>query len=178
VLSSLNIFDAIVCVALIVSAITGFNAGLMRSLAAILGYISAMPIAVAVTARLSPAFDGAAASLTTPWAQNSILFFGVFLGAGLLIGALLRIAVNDLFGPSINWADRLAGSALGVIRIGLVAVAVVVVFDRIIPADRQPGFLQGSNLRPALSRAGQQGLRSLPPDIAAYIDQLKTDRKI
>jgi membrane protein required for colicin V production len=174
VLSSINIFDAIIYTALVFAAITGFNAGLVRSLAVILGYILAMPLAVATAAHLLPAAEGS----TAPWTQNSILFFGIFLGAGLIIGALLRFTINDLFGPSISLPDRFAGSFLGVIRICFVAITVVIVFDRIIPNDRQPAFLQSSNLRPLLSRAGRQGFKSLPPDVASYIDQLKKDRKI
>jgi membrane protein required for colicin V production len=33
-------------------------------------------------------------------------------------------------------------------------------------------------LRPLLSLAGQQGVKSLPPDIVTYIDRLKKDRNI
>jgi membrane protein required for colicin V production len=38
--------------------------------------------------------------------------------------------------------------------------------------------LTGSRLRPILSIAGHMGLNSLPPDITAYIDQLKKDRQM
>jgi len=47
-----------------------------------------------------------------------------------------------------------------------------------VPADRQPAFLNGSQLRPLLSQVGQRGFRSLPPDVVAYIDRLKRDRRI
>jgi membrane protein required for colicin V production len=67
---------------------------------------------------------------------------------------------------------------LGAVRIALVAVTTVLVFDRIIPADREPAFLKGSQLRPILLMAGQRGLKSLPPDITAFIDQLKKDQRI
>ena len=63
-------------------------------------------------------------------------------------------------------------------RVGLIAVSVVVVFDQIVPADRQPPYLSGSWLRPILSTAGQMGLKSLPADITAYVDRLKKDRRI
>jgi membrane protein required for colicin V production len=53
---------------------------------------------------------------------------------------------------------------------------VVVIFDRVIPVDRQPQFLTGSRLRPYLSAAGQAGLRTLPPEIEDYIDRLKHAR--
>ena len=60
----------------------------------------------------------------------------------------------------------------------LLAVVLVLVFDRIIPPGREPAFLKGSQWRPVLSQAGQQGLRALPPDIEAYIDRLKRERGI
>jgi membrane protein required for colicin V production len=47
-----------------------------------------------------------------------------------------------------------------------------------VPADRQPAYLIGSQLRPLLSAAGQKGFKTLPPDMVAYIDRLKKDRRI
>jgi membrane protein required for colicin V production len=54
----------------------------------------------------------------------------------------------------------------------------VLIFDQLVPPDRQPAYLTGSQLRPLLSVAGQKGFRSLPPDAVAYIDRLKKDRRI
>jgi membrane protein required for colicin V production len=170
----MNSFDAVVSALAMVAVITGFNAGILRSLATILGYVSAMPIAVGTTSFLSGTFGHTDA----PWAENSLLFFGVFLGTGMVLGALLRAAVNETVGSDIGIVDRLAGSALGAGRIGLVAVTMVVIFDQLIPADREPAFLSGSRLRPILSIAGRSGLKSLPPDVAAYIDRLKQNRRI
>jgi membrane protein required for colicin V production len=52
------------------------------------------------------------------------------------------------------------------------------IFDQLVPPDRQPGFLTGSQLRPLLSEAGQMGFKSLPPDVATYVDRIKKDRRI
>ncbi|MDR3468802.1 MAG: hypothetical protein P4M07_22970 [Xanthobacteraceae bacterium] len=52
------------------------------------------------------------------------------------------------------------------------------VFDRLMPADRQPGLLRESRLKPVLSLCGGLGLRSLPPELAAQIDRIKKDRQI
>ena len=120
----------------------------------------------------SPAIGGA--SLT----QNSPLFFGAFLGDGMGLGKLMRIALDDAIGPQTGLGDRLAGAALGAVRVGLVAVTVVLIFDALVPPDRQPAYLAGSQLRPLLSVAGQKGFKSLPPDVVAYIDRLKKDRRI
>jgi membrane protein required for colicin V production len=119
-----------------------------------------------------------AANSSVAWMRNSFLFFGVFLAIGVVLGALLRGAVNEMVGARIGIADRLAGSGFAAIRIGLVAVLIVVIFDRIIPADVDPDFLRGSRLRPILSLAGQKGLKSLPPETTAFIDRLKKERGI
>jgi len=171
----MNGFDAAVCILLLVAVVTGFRAGLLRSTATILGYVSAMPIAVAAT----PLISAVPMDKSNPaWAQNSLVFFAVFLVTAIVLGALLRIAVSETVGPSVSLVDRLAGSVFSAVRIGLVAMTVVVIFDRLIPMDRQPAFLNGSQLRPILSMAGQKGLKSLPPDITEFVDQLKGDRRV
>jgi membrane protein required for colicin V production len=45
-----------------------------------------------------------------------------------------------------------------------------------IPSHVQVPFLTGSRLKPILSEAGQMGLKSLPPDVVAVIDQLKRNK--
>jgi membrane protein required for colicin V production len=171
----MNSFDAVVYALLIVAIVTGFHAGFLRSVATILGYVIAMPIAVKGTPLLSPAL---ASPATAPWPEWSLAFFGTFLFAGILFGALLRTGVSALVGPNASLPDRLLGALFGAIRIGLIAVTVVLVFDRIIPADREPAFLRESQLRPVLSAAGQHGLKSLPPDVTAFLDQLKKERRL
>jgi membrane protein required for colicin V production len=52
------------------------------------------------------------------------------------------------------------------------------VFDQLVPADRQPPFLTGSQLPPLFSAAGQMGFKSLPPEAAAAIDRIKKERRI
>jgi membrane protein required for colicin V production len=148
---------------------------LLRSAVTILAYLIAMPIAVWATSLVSPGIDG---KVDSPWAQNSLLLFGIFLLAGIGLGKLMRMALDETIGPGAGIGDRLAGAALGALRVGLVTITVVVVFDQLVPPDRQPAFLTGSQLRPLLSMAGQTGFRSLPPDVAARIDRLKKDRRI
>ncbi len=171
----MNSFDAVVYFVALVAIISGFNAGLLRSIATIMGYLAAMPVAMAAMPYASRML---ADKLDAGVAQNSLTFFAVFLVIGMALGALLRTAISESVGPRICLPDRLAGSMLGAVRVALVAVTMVLIFDRIIPADRQPAFLVGSKLRPILLIAGQNGLKSLPPDVTAYIDQLKRERHI
>jgi membrane protein required for colicin V production len=171
----MNSFDVVVGAGVIFASVIGFNAGFLRSAVTILGYLVAMPIAVWAMSLVSRQIGGnPVASL----AQNSLLFFGIFLVAGIVLGKVLRMAVDEMIGPEAGLGDRLAGAALGAVRVGLVAVTLVLIFDRLVPIDRQPGYLTGSQLRPLLSLAGQKGFKSLPPDVAAYIDRLKKQRNI
>jgi membrane protein required for colicin V production len=170
-----NSFDAVVYLVLLIAVAAGFRAGLLRSAVTILGYLIAMPIAAWMTALIVPQIDSNPGAALT---QNSTIFFGAFLVAGIVLGTLLRMAVNDTVGSDIGLGDRLGGAGLGAIRVFLIAVTMVLIFDRLIPATLQPAFLAGSQLRPMLSKAGQLGVRSLPPEATAMIDQFKRDHRI
>lgn len=170
----MNTFDAVVYLAAIVAIVMGFNTGLLRSLATIFGYVAAMPVTLAV----APQVSLMTGKLPVAQTQNLLVFFGIFLAIGIVLSALLRLAVSGIVGSDVSLPDRLAGALLGAVRIGLLAVLMVLIFDRIIPPNRQPAFLVDSRLRPILSMAGQAGVKSLPPDVVQYIDRLKRERGI
>ena len=171
----MNMFDVVLYLALVFAVIIGFNTGLLRSAITILAYLFAMPIAVAATSLLAPQIGG---KFGAPLAQNSLLFFGTFLIAGMVLGKVARMALDDTIGSEAGIGDRLGGAALGAVRTGLVAITLVLVFDQLVPVDRQPAFLTGSQLRPLLSTAGQKGFSSLPPDVAATVNRLKQAQRI
>ena len=171
----MNSFDGILILATLAIAVVGYRSGLIRSAVTILGYVVAMPIAVWITSLLVPKL---AVGYGQPLTRNSLVFFAAFLACGMVMGSLLRLAVDDMIGTDINIGDRLAGAVLGAVRVLLVAVTLVMIFDRLVPANAQPFYLVGSQLRPLLSSAGQAGVKQLPPDALAYIDQLKRSRGI
>lgn len=170
----MNGFDLAVYAGLLIAMVSGFSTGLVRSGVTILAYLVAMPIAVSVMSFV-PHLENDANS---PMMQNWGFFLGSFLIIGMALGKLARITVDEAIGPEAGIIDRLGGAALGAVRVALVATSVVLVFDQLIPADRQPAFLEGSQLRPIFSAAAQKGFRSLPPDVAAAIDRLKHERRI
>jgi membrane protein required for colicin V production len=176
----MNAFDAAVVAVVIVLALLGFRAGLLRSLADILGFVIAAPLAVALAPYFSSAAPAApaapAAAAGSPWGQNSLVLFGLLLVGGILFAQLLRHTIEDFAGSDIHLLDRSAGFLLGAVRALLVAITIVLIFDRIIPIGREPEFLKGSKVRPLLSLAAQRGLRSLPPEVSDYIDRLKRER--
>jgi membrane protein required for colicin V production len=171
----MNSFDIAVCLGLTIAAATGFNTGLLRSAVTILAYLIAMPIAVWAMSMISPQID---TKLSSPLTQNWLLFFGIFLVAGMALGKLARMAIDEAIGSEAGLGDRLGGAALGAVRVGLVATTFVLIFDLLVPVSRQPAFLNGSQLRPWFSAIGQKGFRSLPPDVTANFDRLKQEHRI
>src|ERR1039458_4033434 len=95
---SINPFDAAIYFFLFVAVVMGFMSGLLRSLATIFGYLTAAPLAVAATPYLSPL----AAHFKLPPAQTWVVFAGVFLLIGIVLSALLRLAVSELVGPNVS----------------------------------------------------------------------------
>ena len=156
---------------------TGFRAGLLRSLATILAYVIAAPVALAVTPTVAVWLN--ARGLIPPDKAPlivALLPIAVLLVIAILLGALMRGAVGKATGGQTIFIDRVLGGLLGVARIFLVAVLMVLVFERIIPAGREPDWLRQSQMRPYLSAAGAQGLRALPPSATSYIDGLARAR--
>ena len=171
----MNNFDAVVCIGLVFAVVTGFHTGLVRSAVTIVAYLFAAPIAMAVMSALSPPASG---NLAAMLAQNVMVFFAIFLLTGMAFGKLARTAIDEATGSHPGVLDRFCGGALGAVRVGLIAVTVVVVIDQLLPLQLQPPWLTGSRLRPWLSAAGQQGVKSLPPDVAATLDRLKRNQQI
>ena len=171
----MNRFDIAVYAGSAIAVVTGFNTGLLRSAITILGYLIAAPMAVWAMSAIVPQIGGPG---TSPVTQNWGLFFGAYLAIGIGIAKLMRISLDETIGSEAGIGDRLGGAALGAVRVGLVATTLVLIFDQLIPGDRQPAFLNGSQLRPLFSAAGQRGFKSLTPDIAATIDRLKREQRI
>jgi membrane protein required for colicin V production len=174
-MDTFNAFDLAVIGILIVAVVLGFRSGLLRSLATILGYVCAAPVAIAGTPM---AVRLLTEQLRIAPLQEWLVFAGLFLVTGIVLAALMRLAVSEMTGQQIGVGDRTAGAMLAAVRIVLLAVVLVLIFDRVIPDGREPAFLAGSKLRPILSAAGRQGLQSLPPNVTDAIDRLKRERGI
>src|SRR3954464_15559794 len=112
----MNGFDLVVYLALIIAIAAGFTTGLMRSAVTILAYLVAMPIAIWVMSLLAPHLNSSSAS---PLSQSWGLFFGLFLAAGMGLGKLARMALDEAIGPGAGIFDRLVGTSLGAAPISL-----------------------------------------------------------
>mgnify|MGYP001116479833 CR=1 FL=1 len=174
-LCKMNIFDIAIYAGLLIAVVGGFHVGLLRSAATIVGYLMAMPVAVWITGLIAPQL---LRSAETSLLEGPFLLFVVFVLVGIVFGKLLRMVVDEITGTDVGLLDRLAGALLGAVRLFLVAITLVLIVDQLMPANRQPAFLNQSSLRPMLSWAAAQGIKSLPPDITAYIDRLKRQYRL
>ena len=128
---STNWFDLAIYVCLFVAVVMGFMTGLLRSLATIFGYIAGMGVAVVAAPRVTPLLT---TYLKMPTLQTWIVIVAIFVAAG----AVLSASLSEMVGPNISVPDRVAGAALGALRIALLAIMLVVVFDRTIPPGQEP----------------------------------------
>jgi membrane protein required for colicin V production len=172
----MNPFDAAVLGVMLIAVVTGFMAGLLRGLATILAYVVAAPIALSVSPMVT-AFLIERKLLPTDSIPNAASYVPlvVLLVTAIVLGALMRGAVGAAVGH-MGFIDRVLGAMLGAVRIGLLAVVLVLLFERIIPAGNEPDWFKQSQLRPYLSAAGAQGLSVLPPQALDAIDRLKRER--
>ncbi len=104
----MNSFDAVVYLGLAIAMITGFNTGLVRSAVTILAYVIAAPIAMAAMTFFSSPAGG---KLVPALLQNGLMFFGIFLFAGIALGKLARLAIDEATGSEAGIMDRLCGAA-------------------------------------------------------------------
>jgi membrane protein required for colicin V production len=171
----MNPFDAAILGLTLVAVVTGFSAGLLRGLATILAYVIAAPVALAVSPMVTAFLTERALLPTAVPNAASYVPIVVLLVVALVLGGLMRGAVGGAAGR-MGIIDRLLGAVFGVLRIGFLAVLLVMIFERIIPPGSEPDWFKQSQIRPYLAAAGAMGLRALPPQIADTIDRFKRER--
>jgi membrane protein required for colicin V production len=172
----MNPFDAVVFGLALVAIVTGFSAGLLRGLATILAYVVATPVALAV-APMVTTFLKDRALLPTDLVPNAVSYVPValLLVIAFVLGSLMRGAVGAAAGR-MGVIDRMLGAVLGAVRIGLLAVLMMMIFERIIPPGSEPDWFKQSQTRPYLSAAGTHGLRALPPQVNETIEKFRRER--
>jgi membrane protein required for colicin V production len=110
----MNPFDAFVIAVTIVAVVMGYMSGLLRSLATILGYLTAAPIAIAIAPQVTAFVLG---RIALPPSEAWIPLFVVFIAVGFVLGSLIRRFVNEIVGPEPGLFDRAAGAVLAAISV-------------------------------------------------------------
>jgi membrane protein required for colicin V production len=152
---------AIVVVSAVFGLMRGFVGVVVSLVAWVLSAWAALRFGGDVAARLA---GGAAPSTTDVLAGHALCFAGVLLVVSL-VGWLVRWAMKSV---GLGGVDRVLGLALGVVRGGFVACALVLLFG-LTSMPREPDW-QASRVVPVLV-PGAQVLRGwLPGWVAAEVD--------
>ncbi len=156
-------------IAIILIIATSIVVGVVR------GFIAeAMALAVwAAAIALSMMFGGALASLfetsiELPSARLALGHALIFIGT-LVLGAVLTYLLRKLVeSTGLSGTDRLLGMGFGLVRGGLLVVALVILLGWT-PLPRDPWW-QESRAIPTFQRVAEQLSRMLPDSVRRYLD--------
>jgi len=130
----MNYFDYLISVLLVISAYSGFKAGLIQTVFKTIGYIAGGVIGVAVAIDYLDSLDSEIYLLGG-------LIFSVIIFAlvgEFLLGRLGLLFRKALFIPPFKFIDSALGGALSVIKFGVIAylISTILVASPIVLADK------------------------------------------
>lgn len=160
---SLTLFDAIVVVVVLISALLAMVRGLVREVLSITSWVIAGIAAYFLHAPLlnliypSPIADQTIATIIAVAAVFVIV---------LIIATYLTMKIADFVIDSrIGAVDRLMGFVFGTLRGLLLVVIAFVFFTWLVPAPQQPLWISNAQTHPMLESLGESLIKILPPDI-------------
>ena len=152
----MTLFDLIVLVLLLVSALVGFIRGATRELITVVSFLVAALASVFLLRFTGPL---ARTAIDPDWAGNAVAILLVFLAVYILLrvlGASITKRIHQT--EALGSIDRAAGVGVGLLR-ALVLIGVFhLVFHAATPAERLPRWMTEAAAYP-LSSAAAQGLR-------------------
>lgn len=132
------IFDIVVLVVIVASALAGLKAGLIRSVASLLGLIGGVLLAGWDYQRLAPRVQ--------PFTHNELLAqalsFCLLAILGMVLCGLAGWALKTVIhGVGLGWLDRIFGAIFGLLRGALLVVVLVMAIVAFYPSA---GWMTGS----------------------------------
>ena len=160
---SLTLFDAIVVVVVLISALLAMVRGFVREILSITSWVIA---GVAAYFLYSPLLNLIYPSPIADQTIATIIAVAVVFVIVLIIATYLTVKVADFVIDSrIGAVDRLMGFVFGAFRGLLLVVIAFVFFTWLVPAPQQPLWISGAQTHPMLESLGESLIRILPPDI-------------
>ena len=170
----MSLFDIIIGVILLLSALIGLARGAMREMTNVAAFVLAVFIAV-FGLRYSGPFM--ARSIHMAWAANIAAVVAVFLVAYIIlriIGGMLTGQVRSA--PGVGPLDRILGLGFGLVR-GLVLVGLIVMLLGLaFPGDRMPQGIAEAKLFP-LAKASATALKAIAPKAASAVGDGQANAK-
>ncbi|MGV8840910.1 MAG: CvpA family protein [Bauldia sp.] len=170
---SLTLFDAIVVVVVLISALLAMVRGFVREVLSITSWVIA---GVAAYFLHAPLLDLIYPSPIADQTIATIVAVAVVFVIVLIIATYVTVKVADFVIDSrIGAVDRLMGFVFGALRGLLLVVIAFVFFTWLVPASQQPLWIANAQTHPMLESLGESLITILPEDIEeALMDGFRT----
>lgn len=140
-------FDWLLLAVLVYSTVQAFVRGLVRELFSLAGLIAGVLLASWNYWRLAAPLAGV---ISNPAVANAVGFLAIALGVMLAAAVLGRVVHATAHAVGLGFFNRLAGAAFGLLRGGLVGVAILMAVSAFLPgmewvknSQLSPYFLEG-----------------------------------
>ncbi|MCW5715625.1 MAG: CvpA family protein [Bauldia sp.] len=164
---SLTLFDAIVVVVILISALLAMVRGFVREVLSITSWVIA---GVAAYFLYSPLLNVIYPSPIADETIATIIAVAVVFVIVLIIATYITVKAADFVIDSrIGAVDRLMGFVFGALRGLLLVVIAFVFFSWLVPASQQPLWIANAQTHPMLESLGESLIQVLPPDIEAAL---------
>jgi membrane protein required for colicin V production len=162
-------FDLIVLLVLVVSAIVGFVRGATRELVAVVAFVLAVFIAVFALRFTAPM---ALEIVPAMWLAKAIALLVGFVAAYIVLrvlGSAMTRRIHDV--PALGTFDRMVGLGFGLVRALVILGLFNLFFHAITPPDRTPLWVTQASTYP-LTAACARMLTALAPKGFAVADKV------
>lgn len=153
-------FDLIVGLTLLLSALAGFLRGATRELVAVVSFILAVLVSV-LALRLT--FPLTLAAVHIAWLAKGLALLIGFVAAFILfrlLGGTMVKRIHDV--RALGTLDRIIGVGFGIIRALVLVGMFNLLLTAVTPADRMPAWVTEARLYP-LTKVGATILRAIAP---------------
>jgi membrane protein required for colicin V production len=160
----MNALDYAILAVLLISVVVGVFRGAIREILNIVGWVMAFVLAHAYAGSLAPQFAEWASEPVLRLVSAWLIIFLVVLAGTSLIASLLSGVAKKI---GLGGVDRGIGAAIGLIRGGLVVVALTLVIG--LTKLPQASVWQSATFTPWLEIAALYSRNMLPESVAARI---------
>lgn len=157
---TVNPFDILVLIVLVLSGIYGLTRGFVREVLGILAWILAFVSALYGFSGLAPLFMDffPTVPLMANWSAGVLIFLIILVALYLVSTIISRVVKNTVLSP----LDRSLGFLFGLFRGWIIMIALILGLNWIVPPAQQPDWFHSAVSRPLLDESAGFTLQFLP----------------
>ena len=169
---SVNAFDLVVGIVLIVSGLLALYRGFVTEALAVAGWIGA---AIVTLATFSPLRPLARRFIPSEIAADIATGVVVFVASLVVISLLSHVVAKLVRGKQVNLLDRALGFAFGLLRGYVVLSVIFLLFAQVYPRNDQPDWVRDARATTLLEFGGEILRRLAPGDAFGNLTEARHD---